>query len=371
MPEPIMDDSHSTMFASGVQQRFKGYDRIMGNISWLLIALVALATRIMPAPDHTSSVFLAVFCLLLFFYNVNARYGVFSRRYSQFKTFIDLVVFLVFIVGVCWYTGKLTSPFLSLLYLILMAAALTQGRRITYLMAALTVTSYTLLASADFREINYYLTHILELFPYLLIAHLGALLADETESARREVERLSLTDDVTGLNNMRNFFMLADVQEKMAQRYERKFVICMIDADGLKKINDQYGHFAGTELIRQMAAIITGNIRTSDICARYGGDEFVIMFNETTKNEVTAAVGRLISDMAASAFPFEGSMLSSTISAGLAEFPEDGPDVKTVTAKADQALYVSKRSGKNRLTAYGESMAAIPSLSPEEMDSTI
>ena len=51
-----MDDSHRTMFASGVQQRFKGYDRIMGNISWLLIALVALATRIMPAPDHTSSV---------------------------------------------------------------------------------------------------------------------------------------------------------------------------------------------------------------------------------------------------------------------------------------------------------------------------
>src|SRR5664279_1519230 len=202
-----MDDLQRTMGASGVQQRFKGYDRIMGNISWLLIALVALATRIMPAPDHSSSVFLAIFCILLFFYNVNARYGVFSRRYSQFKTFIDLSVFLAFIVAVCWYTGKLTSPFLSLLYLILMAAALTQGRRITYLMAGLAISSYVLLASADFREINYYLTHILELFPYMLIAHLGALLADETESARREVERLSLTDDVTGLNNMRNFFM--------------------------------------------------------------------------------------------------------------------------------------------------------------------
>ncbi len=361
-----MDDLRRTMVAPGVQQRFKGYDRIMGNISWLLIALVALATRVMPAPDHTSAVFLVVLCLLLFFYNVNARYGVFSRRFSQFKTFIDLLVFLAFIVAVCWYTGKLTSPFLSLLYLILMAAALTQGRRITYLMAGLAISSYVLLASADFREINYYLTHVLELFPYMLIAHLGALLADETESARREVERLSLTDDVTGLNNMRNFFMLADVQERMAKRYERKFVICMIDADGLKKINDRYGHLAGTELIRQVATLITGNIRSSDICARYGGDEFVIMFNETKKDEVTAAVDRLIADMAATAFPFEGSMLSSTISAGLAGFPEDGPDVKTVTAKADQALYVSKRNGKNRLTVYNEPMEDLPPVSTKE-----
>jgi diguanylate cyclase (GGDEF)-like protein len=366
MPETFMDDVHHTTFAPGVQQRFKGYDRIMGNISWLLIALVALATRIMPAPDHMSSVFLAVFCILLFFYNVNARYGVFSRRYSQFKTFLDLIVFLAFIVAVCWYTGKLTSPFLSLLYLILMAAALTQGRRITYLMAGLAITSYILLASADFREINYYLTHILELFPYMLIAHLGALLADETESARKEVERLSLTDDVTGLNNMRNFFMLADVQEKMAKRYERTFVICMLDADGLKKVNDRFGHLAGTELIRQMGSMITGNIRSSDICARYGGDEFVIMFNETTKNEVTAGVERLIADMAAGTFPFEGNMLSSTISAGLAGFPEDGPDVKTVTANADQALYVSKRSGKNRLTVFSEEMAALSPVSRGE-----
>ena len=347
-----MDDPHNTTLAPGVQQRFKGYDRIMGNISWLLIALVALATRIMPARDHISFVFLAVFCILLFFYNVNARYGMFSRRYSQFKTFIDLIVFLAFIVAVCWYTGKLTSPFLSLLYLILMAA--------------LAITSYILLASADFREINYYLTHILELFPYMLIAHLGALLADETESARREVERLSLTDDVTGLNNMRNFFLLADVQEKMAKRYDRKFVICMIDADGLKQINDQYGHLAGTELIRQVGVVITGNVRMSDICARYGGDEFVIMFNETTKSEVTAAVGRVIADMAAGTFPFEGSLLSSTISAGLAGFPEDGPDVKTVTANADKALYVSKRTGKNRLTVYSEEMAVRPPVSPED-----
>jgi len=354
-----MDDSQQHIGEKGLQQRFKGYDRIMGNISWLLIALVALATKLMPSSDESSLAFLAIFCLLLFFYNVNARYGALSRRYSQFKTFIDLMVFLAFIVSVCWYTGKLTSPFLSLIYLILMASALTQGRRIVYLMAGLAISSYVLLASADFRELNYYLTHILELFPYMLIAHLGAMLAGETENARQEVERLSLTDDVTGINNMRNFFLLADAQEKMAKRYNRNFAICMIDADGLKKINDQYGHLAGTELIRQVAAMITSNIRSSDICARYGGDEFVIMFNETTKGEVVAAVERVVAGMAATPFPFDGTMLSSTLSAGLAGYPEDGQDVKTVMANADEAMYVSKRSGKNRLTMYSGALSAM------------
>jgi diguanylate cyclase (GGDEF)-like protein len=180
------------------------------------------------------------------------------------------------------------------------------------------------------------------------------------------VERLSLTDDVTGINNMRNFFMLADIQEKLAKRYERRFAICMIDADGLKKINDQYGHFAGTELIRQVAAMVTTNIRTSDICARYGGDEFVVMFNETTKDDVAAAVERIVKGMEVTPFPFEGSMLSTTLSAGLAGYPEDGPDVKTVMANADEAMYVSKRTGKNRLTIYVEQMSVQSTASPAE-----
>jgi diguanylate cyclase (GGDEF)-like protein len=328
----------------------------MGNISWLLIALVTLAIKLMPQAGYSSLGFLAIFCMLLFVYNVNARYGFLSRRFSQFKIFIDLMVFLIFIVAVCWYTGKLTSPFMSLIYLVLMASALTQGKRITYFMAGLAITSYVFLATAQFREFNFYITHVLELFPFMLIAHLGAMLAGEAESARQEVERLSLTDEVTGINNMRNFFLLAEVQERLAKRHERPFSICMIDADGLKKINDQHGHFAGTELIRQVAAMINCNIRNSDISARYGGDEFVIMFNESAKQDVISAVERIITGMASHPFPFDGIMLTSTLSAGLAGYPEDGPDVKTVMANADEAMYVSKRNGKNRLTVYGAEM---------------
>jgi diguanylate cyclase (GGDEF)-like protein len=346
-----MDETHYPSF----HQRYAGYDRIMGNISWLLIALVTLDIKLMPT-DSASLIFLAAFCVLLFIYNINARYGILSRKFSAFKTFVDLMVFLTFIVAVCWYTGRITSPFMSLIYLVLMATSLTQGRRVTYLMAVLAVSSYVLLASEEFKGINDFLTHTLELFPFMLIAHLGAMLAGETESARREVERLSLTDEVTGINNMRNFFILADAQGKLAKRSMRPYAICMIDADNLKKINDQHGHLAGTELIRQVAAMITSMVRSSDICARYGGDEFVIMFNETSTQDVIAAVERIVSGMAATPFEFEGVALSTTLSAGLAGYPEDGADVRTVMANADEAMYISKRTGKNRLTVFNATM---------------
>jgi len=350
-----MDDTLHFETDKGSNQRYKGYDRIMGNISWLLIALVALDIKLTPA-NHENIAFLVLFSVLLFFYNFNARYGIMSRRYSPLKTFLDLMVFLAFIVAVCWYTGKLTSPFMSLIYLILMASALTQGRRITYLMAGLAITSYVLLASVDFRELNYYLTHTLEIFPFMLIAHLGAMLAGESEAARLEVERMSLTDDVTGISNMRNFFLLAGIQEKLAKRYLRPFAICMIDADNLKKVNDKHGHFAGTKLIQQVAGMITANIRNSDISARYGGDEFVIMFNETSKQDVISAVERIVGSMAATPFNFEGESITTTLSAGLAGYPEDGADVREVMANADEAMYVSKRSGKNRLTLFSNTM---------------
>ncbi len=350
-----MNDQLQMDGSQSVQQRYKGYDRIMGNISWLLIALVALDIKLSPM-EGGSMAFPAGFSVLLFFYNLNARYGVLSRKYGTLKIFIDLIVFLSFIVAVCWYTGKLTSPFMSLIYLVLMATALTQGRRVTYFMAGLAVTSYILLASAEFRELNYYLTHIIELFPFMLIAHLGATLAGESESARREVERLSLTDDVTGLNNMRNFFLLAESHEKLAKRYNRPFAICMIDADNLKKINDRYGHFAGTKLIQQVAGMITAHIRGADICARYGGDEFVIMFTETDRQDVINAVQRIVSGMASTPFDFEGESITTTLSAGLAGYPGDGDDVRTIMANADEAMYVSKRTGKNRLTVFSETM---------------
>ncbi len=334
------------------EARYAGYDKIMGNISWLLIALVSLDIKLIPL-DETSTYFLTGFCLLLLIYNVAARYLVFSRRSSQIKTFIDLMVFLCFIVGVSWFTGRETSPFISLMYLVLMATSLTQGKRVTYFMAALAISSYVLLAAEQVSFMLYrhtFVSHILELFPFMLIAHLGAMLSGEAESARKEIERLSQTDEITGLNNMRNFFHLAEFQEKTARRYGKNYAVCMLDADNLKKVNDRCGHIAGTELIRHVGGHIARTIRESDIAARYGGDEFIIMFTESTKEEVRDATARILRSVEESSFEFRGVMLTTTLSAGIASYPADGDDLKTVMTRADEALFVSKKEGKNRVT---------------------
>jgi diguanylate cyclase (GGDEF)-like protein len=339
--------------------RFAGYDKIMGNISWLLIALVSLDIKLIPL-DATSTHFLTIFCILLLLYNIMARYLVFSRQSSQIKTFIDLMVFLCFIVAVSWFTGKETSPFISLMYLILMATSLTQGKRVTYFMAALAISSYVLLAAEEASFLLYrhtFVSHILELFPFMLIAHLGAMLSGEAESARKEIERLSQTDEITGLHNMRNFFHLADFHDKSAIRYGKNYALCMLDADNLKKINDRHGHFAGTELIKHVGANIARTIRSSDVAARYGGDEFIILFPESSKEVAREAVARILQSVEESTFSFHGAMLTTTLSAGIASYPEDGDELKSIMALADEALFVSKKEGKNRITLACQSQS--------------
>jgi diguanylate cyclase (GGDEF)-like protein len=340
--------------STGTRIRYAGYDRIMGSISWLLIALVALNIKLLP-PQSESALYLSILCILLLLYNICARYLVMRGTSSPYKTFADLMVLLCFIVAVSWFTGKVTSPFISLIYLVLMATSLTQGRRVTYFMAGLAISSYVLLGTDELSSYvarGNFINSILQLFPFMLIAHLGAMLSGEAEHARKEVERMSLTDEVTGLNNMRNFFFLTDVQEKIAARYGKRFAIAMLDADNLKSLNDAHGHFAGTDLIRHVARIIRENIRCSDITARYGGDEFVIMFTESSKEDVRTVVERILQQMRESTFEFQGHRLGSTMSAGIASFPEDGADVKTVMAKADEAMFTSKKQGKDRLTVY-------------------
>ena len=334
--------------------RIAGHDRIVGLITWLLLALVVLYINLLPI-DAGSARLLGFFCLALFCYKI-VTIGL--RVQSQVKMSLDLALLLCFVVADCWFTGKTSSPFVSGIYLILMATSLTLGRRITYLMAALAVVSYTLLSSAQSPALGAHIAgRVVELLPFILIAHLGALLSDEAEVARAEVERLSLTDELTDLHNMRSFEALALQQEKLDKRYRTPFAICMLDADNLKKVNDRHGHLAGTELIKWTARIIRESIRSSDIAARFGGDEFIIMYNGHDKEQILPAVERIVRTMAGTPFTFEGELIDFTISAGIASYPRDGADLRGIIMRADQAMYLSKELGKNRVSVCRDEVA--------------
>ncbi len=331
--------------------RYAGHDRVLGVITWLLVALVLLDISLLHV-DHKTPV-AVLFCSLgLVCYKAAAR---FLLRQGETKILLDLILLLLYAVAISWFTGKTSSPFISVLYLILMATSLTLGRGITFIMTGLTIALYTLLAAFDSPSFWYDIGgHVIKVFPFILIAHLGALLRGEAESARAEVERLSLTDDLTQLNNMRSFEALALQQEKISKRYGTPFSICMLDADNLKQINDRHGHLAGTELIKWTARIIASNIRESDVAARFGGDEFIIMFAGQEQQKIVGAVERIVRAMSITPFSFEGGLVLGTLSAGVASFPRDGEDLRTVVKKADQAMYRSKRLGKNRVSLFDD-----------------
>ncbi|WP_224983532.1 GGDEF domain-containing protein [Geomonas agri] len=330
-----------------VGERFAGHNRVLGVIASLLVGLVLLDIYLVPLP-HPGAVWVAVASLVLAISLLITR-GLLPN--GQLKASLELVLLLVYLLAVCWFTGRTDSPFISAIYLVLMATSLTLGRRITYLMAGLAVASYSLLAAGEspplWSQVPGYLIRV---FPFILIAHVGAILAGETEAARAEVEHLSLTDDLTELNNMRSFEALALQQERLARRYQTPFAICMLDADNLKQINDRYGHLAGTELIKWTAQVVRSNIRESDIAARFGGDEFIILFADHDKEQILPAVERIVRAMSSCPFSYDGDLIDCTLSAGIASYPWDGDDLKSVVKQADLAMYRSKRLGKNRVS---------------------
>lgn len=331
--------------------KYPAFEKTVDSLSWLLIVLVALDIVLFPI-DGMDTFFLGTCAVFLRLYRaLERRLG----PLGQAKGLVDLMLLLFFAAAACWFTGRELSPFLPSIYLILMIASLTQGKRKTYLVAVLAVASYAVLAFAGRLPASpLTVGRIWEMIPFLLIAHLGTLLSGEAENARIEVERLSLTDDLTQLHNMRSFYNLAGHQEKIAKRTQQPYAICMLDTDNLKQLNDRYGHLAGTELIKWTAHIISRNIRESDIAARFGGDEFVIMYNLHHKEQILPAVERIVRAMERSPFSFEGKSLNATISAGIASYPADGDDLRSVIKRADEAMYLSKRRGKNRASLFEE-----------------
>jgi diguanylate cyclase (GGDEF)-like protein len=160
-----------------------------------------------------------------------------------------------------------------------------------------------------------------------------------------ELERLSTSDALTGLNNRR--FLTQRLAEEFSRSYRQKcsFTVLMADVDEFKKYNDTYGHPAGDEVLKKVANILLSCTRAVDCTARYGGEEFAVLLTDTTGEAAMQVAKRIRTRVEAEEFPGR----KITISIGLAEFPEHGYTADAVISSADEALYEAKRSGRNRV----------------------
>jgi diguanylate cyclase (GGDEF)-like protein len=188
--------------------------------------------------------------------------------------------------------------------------------------------------------------------PILLVGYITTLLAADVEYAREELILLSDTDELTGLKNRRAFNSALSMEVKKAIRYERPFSIMMLDADYLKQVNDRYGHDTGDKLIVSVSQVIKSSLRETDILARFGGDEFVIMLPDTSDTKAFDVAERIRIAVENTSINAAGNSVSSTLSIGIAGYPVDSENIDEVTKKADKALYASKQTGRNVVTKY-------------------
>jgi len=163
--------------------------------------------------------------------------------------------------------------------------------------------------------------------------------------SRQELERLSVTDPLTGLYNRRRMMEALEHEVRRSRRLKHTFAVLMADVDNFKRYNDAYGHPAGDEVLKRVAALLREATRDVDVVARYGGEEFFVLMPETEGEGAADVADRVRERLAAERLP--GGAI--TLSFGVAEFPAHGDTGETLIAIADAALYEAKREGRDRV----------------------
>ena len=164
--------------------------------------------------------------------------------------------------------------------------------------------------------------------------------------AKENAERMASTDLLTGLINRRAFLERADAPFQYCRRNGLAVTTIVVDLDHFKQINDTRGHAVGDLAIQHAARLIQANLRKSDLCCRWGGEEFVILLPDTSLEEASGVAEKLRSAIASSPVPVPGGDLPIAASLGVAE---GQGDVEALVNRADLAMYRAKREGRNRV----------------------
>jgi two-component system cell cycle response regulator len=195
---------------------------------------------------------------------------------------------------------------------------------------------------------------------------LASHLAVSLSNARmvQKLETMATTDGLTSLLNRRAMLESGAQKIAAAARFNRRLSLLVVDIDHFKRVNDTYGHDIGDVVIRGLADILRRQKRTTDVVARFGGEEFLLLCEQTDEKGAMLLGERIRDDLAKTAFRTSHGSISVTCSLGMATFPEAGKEWDPLFRAADEALYVSKRSGRNRCTAWHPQRKAPSSAAP-------
>ena len=276
---------------------------------------------------------------------------------AEFPAFANVLIGLVLLAIVClfdWLTGNPpTFVFFYLVPIYFVSWYIGNGAGL-----AIALLSYLALAVTDVGNIPRAIINRMrdpDNLPALLFFVLTALLVGRLSIAYRLERNLSSHDYLTGVFNRREFFHLAEVERLRAIRYGRAMTLVFIDLDDFKAVNDRFGHAAGDALLSTFARTLKAGVRATDLVSRLGGDEFILLLEETDAESARLVVSNLRETIAAqlaqSSFPVTASM-------GVVTFVAPPASVDEMVHAADELMYSAKHTGGDR-AIYRVSLGAM------------
>jgi len=253
---------------------------------------------------------------------------------------------LAFLSGVLVVSGGVHSPLVNLYLLPIITAALALGRRAAALVVALVLLCYPLVGmlTEGLQGLNtqFAITAVGVLAPFVLVAFCTTLLVDNINTAKSRIRALADRDELTSLYNMRAFGRLAEQEHEAAARSDRAYAILMVDIEHLKAVNDTYGHEAGSRAVALVAEALLRLTRSTDVVARYGGDEFIVLLSGADKEVADEVAQRVRNVVFATTLEVDVKIVRIKVNVGAASFPESGNNLQAVMAAADRAMYKDK-----------------------------
>jgi len=339
------------------QDELKGFSRTIAEIEWLLLALVLVYLLAGEPPGEGS---IALNMALFFFaaFILGLHYVQFYKEESRPKLLVETWVMIIFITWVVLYTGKIHSPLLNLYLLPIIASALIFGKLATAIEVAAIVGCFMFFAYdpglKTLLSMRYWGEIMAMSSPMILVAYITTMLSADIRFAVDKIKQVSDTDELTGLYNMRAFSTMLQRAFKQAVRYGHPLSVVMIDSDNLKQVNDAHGHDAGNRLLQHLVRCIREQLRGSDVMARFGGDEFILLLPKTNNKGALEMSERIRKAVELSRFNVREGDTNVTASLGVASYPEDGGNLDVILEKADKAMYRAKQKGRNRVVSYLE-----------------
>jgi diguanylate cyclase (GGDEF)-like protein len=177
-----------------------------------------------------------------------------------------------------------------------------------------------------------------------------AAIAIENARSVEKIQELTITDDCTGLYNARHLYKTLETEVYRSARFGYEFSVIFIDLDHFKQVNDTHGHLVGSKLLAEIGYLIKAQLRLIDFAFRYGGDEFVVLLPQTTKDAALVVARRLRDSLRSSIFcKEEGLNLNVRASIGLATYPHDAKTPHDIIRQADEMMYMVKNSTRDNI----------------------